>query len=648
MKGLKSPGGASKSDTVKPRKPSSAWTLATPLGEHKKSTVDTLLYNYQRQWAPSMRSDAMATTGNFGGEALNMIFLQRPSRSTFFFNDAMSQWLPSLGGTKFYNVYIPMTLASYNFGGSKINHQDRLNVQFAGNVNRKIGIGAFLDYIHSKGHYESQAAKNFNFGFTAYYMGNRYEMQFLYYHFNAFNRENGGISDDLYITDPAEVQGGVEKVDCKSIPVNLTAAQNRLSGNRLFTTHALKLGYWREEQVNDTLSRDVYVPVTRFVYSLDWDNSHHNFKNSSASEARKFWKNFYFSPDNTDDNTRWWSVTNTLGVELLEGFRKWAKFGINAYVSLQTRHFTQNNFYQNIPAPSDSTGCTPLPEGINVKPELTQNRLWVGGQISKRQGTVLTYSADAKFGLVGGVAGDVTLLGKVASRFRMLGDTVQISANGGFQNISNSYLLAHYISNNFAWDQSLGKTRTVSAGGELIIPWTKTRISVGFRNIQNYVYFNDEALPTQFSGNVQVFSATLDQKLKFGVWNWNNTITYQTSSNKDVIPLPALAVYSNMFLDFRAFRVLNIQFGVDCNYYTRYYGLSYQPATMSFHTQHDIKVGNYAFCNVYAAFKLYKTRFYVLWSHVNQGWFGKNYFSMPHYPLNPRTLQLGLSVDFAD
>ncbi|MDE6329156.1 MAG: putative porin, partial [Muribaculaceae bacterium] len=41
-------------------------------------------------------------------------------------------------------------------------------------------------------------------------------------------------------------------------------------------------------------------------------------------------------------------------------------------------------------------------------------------------------------------------------------------------------------------------------------------------------------------------------------------------------------------------------------------------------------------------------RFYVLWSHVNQGWFSKDYFSVPYYPLNPRCLQFGLSIDFAN
>ena len=131
--------------------------------------------------------------------------------------------------------------------------------------------------------------------------------------------------------------------------------------------------------------------------------------------------------------------------------------------------------------------------------------------------------------------------------------------------------------------------------------------------------------------------------------NWDNSVTYQTSSNENVLALPKLAVYSNLYLLFKVAGVLHVQFGVDCNYYTKYYAPAYNPATSSFHNQHEVKCGNFAFMNAYANMKLKKTRFFVMFSHFNQGMFGgDNYFSSPHYPLNPRRLQMGLSVDFTN
>ena len=155
-------------------------------------------------------------------------------------------------------------------------------------------------------------------------------------------------------------------------------------------------------------------------------------------------------------------------------------------------------------------------------------------------------------------------------------------------------------------------------------------------------------MPVQHSGSVQVFSATLNQHLGYKAINWDNDLIYQTSTETSVIPLPKFAIYSNLYLGFKVARVLDVQFGVDCTYYTKYKSVNYQPATMTFHNQDEIECGGFPYMNVYANMKLSKVRFYVMMSHINQGLTDDNYFSMPHYPLNPRRFLLGLTIDFAN
>ncbi len=628
-------------------KKGSAWTLDLPLGSHIPSTMDTLTYNYQRQTIPSMVSDAWASQGNLGGEGINMIFFDRPYFSKFVFDDAISNWIPTFSKQKFYNTYVPTTVLSYNFGGNKENAQNRLKGFFAGNVNRRIGIGAHVDYIHSKGCYSNQAAKNFNFGFSFYYLGDRYEGQAFYNQFNATIKANGGITNDLYILDPAELQGGDSKIEAKSIPTRLNAAQNRVTGSEFYMNHAYKIGYWEETEVNDTLTRKIYVPVTKILYSMDYRRGHHEFKNRNNQEAAEFWKDAYFNASRTEDHTRYWTLSNTVGLSMIEGFKKWAKFALAAYATYEYRNYQQSDPNSYLANESPDDVLSPMPEGF-INPKAQSHLIWVGGRLSKKSGSIIRYNADAKFGLLGSVTGDIDISGDIETRFRMLGDTVDIRAYGYFKTQAIPYLIQKYISNHFIWSNNFGKIRTFRVGGELSIPWTKTKLRAGVENLQNYVYFDSESKPTQYGGSVQVFSATLEQKLKFGIWNWNNTITYQTSSKSEVIPLPALTIYSNMFLQFTAFKVLNLQIGIDCDWYSKYYGLELQPATMTFHTQQETKIGNYAFCNAYITARIDKVRFYVLWSHVNQGLFGKNYFSMPHYPVNPRRLMFGLAVDFPD
>jgi len=347
---------------------------------------------------------------------------------------------------------------------------------------------------------------------------------------------------------------------------------------------------------------------------------------------------------NTIDSTQYWSLTNTLGISLLEGFHKYAKFGLSAFATHQVRKYTLMSYQTD-----SSISVYPLPVGItNLPTGKIENLLWVGGQLTKQRGSLLKYNITAKFGLLGPSLGNVDVSGDVSTKFKLFGDSVSITGYGWFKNENAPYLMNNFVSNHFIWKNDFKMLRNYRVGGKLEIPHTRTFINVGFENIENAIYFNDKCLPTQHNGNVQVFSASLNQNFKVGILHWDNKFTYQTSSNQSIIPLPNFAIYSNLYLLFKIAKVLDVQFGVDCDYYTKYKGVAYQPATMSFYNQSEIEIGNYPFMNAYLNMKLDKARFYVMVSHVNQGWFGKNYFSIPHYPLNPLKFQFGVSVDFAN
>lgn len=624
----------------------SAWRVVSPLGERIAAPVDTLFLDYGQRSVPSARSIAYATTGNLGAEGYNLIYFERKAASDFFFRDALQAWLPSIDTQRFYNTRIPMTLASYNFGGGKESTQDRLKADFSGNINSRAQIGALVDYLYSKGSYNYQAAKHLSWGLSGSYIGDRFEFQGFLQHYNAVNKENGGITDDRYITDPAEIQGGSTSVDYKTIPTRLSNAHNRLVGTQIYLNSRYKVGFYRDALDGDTVKQE-YVPVSSFIWTLDYKNARHSFNNENVNEAQEFWGNFYLDPNGTGDKTKYYSIRNTFGVSLLEGFHKYAKAGLAVFLTHEYRHYTQtaDTIDRSEPLPEM---LTPLPFS-SVPATKGENYVWAGAQLARRQGHILNYDATGSLGIIGEAAGEVNLDGNIYTHIPLFGDTVNVSAYGHFSNTNVPYLLKHYISNHFAWDNDFGKTRRLRAGGSISVPLTSTTVSAGVENVQNLVYFNESALPAQSGSSVQVFSASLRQNFRFGIFNWQNRLTYQTSSDDAVIPLPKFAIYSNMFIQFKVAHVLDVQFGVDCDYYTKYKSVAYQPATMSFYNQREKDCGNYPFVNAYLNLKLSKTRFYVMFSHVNQGLFGgDNWFSMPGYPLNPRRFQLGLSIDFAN
>ena len=639
------------SKSSKPKKqrvePSVAWSVSEPLGLHYPSTIDTLHLNYHSTMVPSMVSDAWLTTGNYGAPGQNQIFFERPLAGEFFFEDAIEAWMHNTANMRYYNTRIPMTLLSHSTGGDKYSNLDRTQVEFSGNVDRKTQLGGGIDYIYSKGSYEAQADKNFTWRLFGSHMGDRYEMQTFFNHYNYTTKESGGITDDRYITDPAEGQGGVTRVDNKSIPTRLTSAQNHLEGSQFYLNQRYKVGFYRyrRDSVTDTVIDRTYVPVTSFIWTLDFKHGKHQFLNNSGSDDRNFFDHSYLDGDGTDESTRYWRLRNTVGVSMLEGFNKWAKFGFAIYGTHEVRRYTQVN---------DTITGTTLPEGlealpVNVAHRKTQNLMWLGGQLTKQQGSLLRYNATAQFGVLGDAAGEIDITGDVTTRFKLLGDTVSVKGYGYFKNLAVPYLLQQFVSNHYAWDNSFNKTKRMRVGGELNIPFSWTNVNVGYETLNDYIYWDANGLPAQHGGAVHVLSARWRQGLHFKAFNWDNSVTLQTSSNEQVLPLPKFSIYSNLYATFTIARVLHVQMGVDGNYYTKYYAPAYNPATMTFHSQQEMECGNFVIMNLYANFRMKQARFFVAWTHFNQKVHsGDAYFATPHYPLNPARLQVGVSVNFVN
>ena len=286
--------GATKSKKVKVE-PSYAWSISEPLGLHYESTIDTLFLNYHKSFIPSHQSTAWATTGNFGASGQNQIFFQRKPTSDFFFQDAIDSWLPGVATQRYYNTRIPMTIISHNTGGNKYSNQDRTQVLFSGNVDKKLQLGGAIDYIYSKGSYNYQADKNFRWSLFGSYIGDRYEMQTFFNSYNYLGKENGGITDDQYITDPAKVQGGETKVDNKSIPTYLTAAHSKMTGLEFYLNQSYNVGHYKyqRDSVTDTIIGRTYIPVTRFIWTADFKTSKHLFLNQNAAQDQSFFESSY-------------------------------------------------------------------------------------------------------------------------------------------------------------------------------------------------------------------------------------------------------------------------------------------------------------------------------------------------------------------
>ena len=178
-----------------------------------------------------------------------------------------------------------------------------------------------------------------------------------------------------------------------------------------------------------------FIPVTSFVHTLYLSQNKRDFRiNQGGILTEDFFQNTYLNDTYTYDSLSYWSLKNTLAITLNEGFHKYAKFGLAGFVTFENRKYTNM---------VDSTDL-----GF-IDRAKTSNILWVGGELTKYQGSILTYRVDGKFALSGDNLGDIYIYGNLLTKILLFKESLIIQANGGFKYVEPSYYLNHYLSNHF-------------------------------------------------------------------------------------------------------------------------------------------------------------------------------------------------------
>ena len=406
-----------------------------------------------------------------------------------------------------------------------------------------------------------------------------------------------------------------------------------------------------KKQADSMWMKKEFVPVTSFIHTIQFDNYrriYQAYNTPSNYYANNYNVQEYLSGDSIYDKTRYYSLKNTFALSLLEGFNKWAKAGLKAFITSDLRHFT-------------------LPNATGID-SYNEHNLSIGAQLSKTQGKLLHYDAIAETWLTGSDAGQMKLDVNADLNFKLFGDTLTLSANGFLYRLNPTFYYRHFHSRHAWWDNNnLSKIIHSRIQGILNYQKTRTTLRVEIDEIKNYTYFassyntvndnrvNHAIVVKQNNGLIHLLTASISQDFTFGPINWENMITYQNSSNKIVLPVPALNIYSNLYLRFKIAHVLRCDFGADVRYFTKYYAPDYVPILGQYAIQTNtdtngndnrIEIGNYPVANVYANFHLKHTRFFIMLSHFNAGTGRKNYFFTPHYPLNQSILRFGLSWNF--
>jgi hypothetical protein len=489
------------------------WKLSETLGNRTIIPADTASLNFQSTNLVEGMFGHYNYLGNLGSPRLSRLFFEREESEPTIFMAPFSSFFTRPDQVLFTNSNVPYTNLTYYKAGNKVNGEERFKSYFSVNVNKQLAFGFNIDYLYGRGYYQNQSTSHFNAGLFGSYIGEKYQVQAVYNNFFLKMNENGGIADDQYITRPENMSGGKKEYESTTIPVKLEQSSNRNKDFYIYLTQRYRLGFTRrirstqegkpavsvpkassspssESEIsasnndialpndsiasksvstlaaandslpsvstadNDSLFEEEFVPVTSFIHTLKVERSRHQFRSGSEPEGffpedYKLYKNY------SNDSTTAFSVKNVFGIALLEGFNKYAKAGLTAYISHKFSRY-------------DLMNTDTLTDMRRIR--YTEQEIFLGGELAKREGKLLHYNVNGEVGLVDKAIGQFRVNANLDLNFRLWKDTVNFYARGYVSNTLPSFYMRHYHSNHYNWDNdNMDKEFRTRVEGELNI-----------------------------------------------------------------------------------------------------------------------------------------------------------------------------------
>lgn len=616
-----------------------SWTLDPLTGIMHYQAPDTSYLRLAHRQTMAGQQLAVVHTGNLFSPHLVEDYFNHHDDHDFLFLNAYHLFLPHQEDILYRSTKVPYTVIGYTTSGSNAQSNDRLRIDFAGNINKQIGIGTFLDYVYARGDYSSSATKPLKWTSYAYYNGDRYKASANYSLIKLANQENGGIQDSTYILTPDAHDESF--TDPKTMPTNLNDTWNDIDAWNVHLTHSYELGRWSEEFENPEDSASVYdkfTSIASIFNSIDYESYDHMYRmdrGADMSNGRDFFHNHFINPDETQDSLSYNRLAIYAGIRINEGFSRWSQFGLSAFAGYERQSYTQM---------VDSTDI----EFISRKH--TSNNVFIGGQLSRHQSSILTFDVTAKLGVSGDKVGDIDVNGIIQTVIPFgKKDSLIVNASGYFRNQKVAYMMNHYFGNHFRWSEDFDPEQRLRLKGTISYPRTGTTISAGFEHINNFHYFSaSDFKPKQYGEQLDIFSMEFDQKLHWKALHFDNRLLLQKTTDEEVLSLPSLVWESDLNLRFRIAGTLSTELGVIGTYRNKYYAPLYQPATQQFATQNIVKCGGFPTFNAYVNCNLKRIKFYIMYSGIGTNMINNDAFLMRNYPAMPTRLEYGVIFDLQD
>ena len=505
-------------------------------------------------------------------------------------------------------------------------------------------------------------------------MGKRYLMHTGYIYNKVARSENGGIVDNFWIRDTT--------VDAREIDIYLKNASSTTKKNTLFLDQSYRIPFTflenlkgrkerkRQEAVRDSimtsgdslaiaalLEKETLDEIEETEVAVDTVNKdittaiighsseysvfrriYQDDISTSDDLGRQFFNDrFYLNPTRSADSLRVMKFENRFFIRL----QPWKSDAIVSKLDVGIGDKLANYFTFNTADYVQGSSNTLL----------NSTYLYAGarGQYKK----YFTWDAKGEYTFLGYEINDFGIHANLAfSAYPFRRDRKSpLTLKAHFETTLKEpdYYEQHLCTNHYMWNNDFGKISSTKIGAALEIPRWDLHASFDYALLSNNIYYDTEGIVRQNTDPMSVMTASL--RKDFIVWKFHldHQALFQLSSNKDVIPLPMLALNLRYYLQFDVVKkVMQMQIGANAAFTTKWYAPAFNPVLGVFHNQNVAEYGNCPYIDAFVNIQWKRACIFVKIVNVNMGWPNKSadYFSAAGYIAPQRAIKFGISWPF--
>ncbi len=569
---------------------------------------DTLTDNFHNYLPQQKLTNNPLGWLNPGQPFIPAVFSDRSSH-TFWFLNNYTPYIQDHDNVIYYDATKPFTLFRFAGGGGE---QEIVNFLHTQSISPTFNFAFNYDILNSTGNYQFNKTKVNALSLATAYTKRRYQSHFNFIYNKINHFENGGLQDISSFSST--------NYSSNLYSVNLENANNTIGQVGFQYNQELRFGSYSL----DTIIRDIDTAINKIFsskFSIIHDIKADRFHRIYQDVPESFYADIFIDSLVTYDSTSYKVVDNKIFLNfLLEGKGKIEKFQLMAGI---------NNYLYNY--------------GLN-----TSSQTYLSNYISG----ILTFNtrkssfnAKLNYCFAGSDIFDTDLSADYSLSFT---ENTTLSTYFGLAVINPSIFMYYYESNHFQWDNTVFKTNTISAGGNLDLSKYNINIGANVNILDNYFVFDTLAMPIQISKVNLIADAFISKQFNFGNFHWFTKFTYQYISDRSRVPLPEFVGYSSFFFSRYIFKnALLLQLGFDVKYHSSIYGYAYMPALGAFYLQNYGKTGNYPNAGFYGVVKIKRLRGFVKISNFNSTFMPHSYL-LYKIPENPLSFNFGISWEFYD